>query len=545
MNDINDNIEDEGFGAILDKHLEETEQVGMTIKGIIVKIEDLFFYVDIGSKKEVRMKIEEIKDSYDNLLFKINDEIEFIFSNGVASYKKAIDVKKTKDFIDRLSNDEISSNIDITISKKIKTGYIVSYEEMSFFMPMYLSILKRDKDYVGGKFTVKVIRFDKDTHSIIVSRKDYLKEKTDKFNASLGDIKIGDIVECEVSSLSNYTIKLSVNGTNAIVKFNEISHKGNINPAKVYKVGDKIDAKLVEIEDRRSTLIMSIKQAKEDPWLNINDKYNVGDTIKANVVSIKEYGVFVALDNDIDGFIHISEISWNKERKNINDYVKLDDEFDCKVIEIKPENKNIKLSVKALQERPVEKFAKAFKVNDIIDGEVVAVKDFGAFIKIDFIDGILPNSKASWDKGKKCKDFMKEGEIVKVKIDEIDVKKNKVILNRKSLMPSPIDEFKLKYRVGDAIKGKVKNVVDFGLFISIEDISMDILIPIGECYPKDISDFSEGDEVEAILIRITDKISASIKRLEGKREKDDLAESMANANDDSSITLADMIRKRN
>ena len=543
----NDDMNNEEFAKMLDEHEKKSTQSHAITSGILVKLDDKFAYIDIGRKKEARINIEEFQDKDENVLCKVDDKIEFVFVDGVASYKKAEGVRKIQAFIKVVSNNEIEDNlIEVVIKRKIQSGFIVAYEDMSFFMPMSLAFLKRDGEYIGSRFIVKIIKCDTEQFNIIVSRKDYLTIKREKFQKLVEGINVGDIIDATITKLSDYTVILDVNGVNGVIKFNEISHKGNINPNRIYKVGDVIKAKVLEVEVKRESLILSSKQAKENPWDKIDEAYKVGDIVPARVLSMKEYGIFVALDDEIDGFVHISELSWNKEKKAPSDFVEVDKSYDFKILEIKQESKNIKLSLRETQEKPIDIFAKLYKVNDIIDGEVVSIKDFGAFVKIDFLDGILPNSKSSWDKSKRCSDLFKVGETIKVKIFDIDTKKSKVILDKKALMESPVTIFKRQNKVNDIIKGPIKSVVDFGLFIDI-GVGIDVFIPKAELYPKNPEDYNKGDEVEAILTRISDKISASINKLEKTRERRELDESMKEFNnDDDGFTMMDaVVRKTN
>ncbi len=542
----NENMEDNDFAKMLDAHEKQAEQGSAIIKGVIVKIDDAFVYVDVGRKNEARIKIEEFKDENDNLTQKVDDDIDIVYSNNIPSFTKAAGIKKIKVFIEKVTNNEVDNIIEVIVEKKIKSGFIVKYEDMSFFMPMSLAYLKKDKDHIGAKFKVKIIKCDTERFNIIVSRKDYLDIRKENFKKLVETVEIGDVVDATITNLSNYTVGLDVNGINSIIKFNEISHKGNINPSKIYKVGDVIKAKVLEKETSRETLILSSKQTKENPWDKIEDLYKVGDIVKAKVISMKDYGIFVALTDEIDGFVHISELSWNKEKNSPKDFVEVDATYDFKIMEVKKEESNIKLSLKETQEKPIDKFQKLYQVNDIVDAKVVAIKNFGAFLKVDFLDCILPNSKSSWDRSKKCSDLMEVGDEVKVKIFEIDTSKNKVILDKKALQESPLSEFKKKYKQYDFIKGTVKNTADFGIFLNTPE-GVDVFISNNELYPKTSNDYQKDEEVEAVLTRIGEKVSASVKQLEQQKERNEINESMKHFNSDNdtdNFTFMDAVKKK-
>jgi len=200
------------------------------------------------------------------------------------------------------------------------------------------------------------------------------------------------------------------------------------------------------------------------------------------------------------------------------------------------------VSLKKLLPKPIEQFLSKHRIGDVINGEISSITDFGAFVKLGELEGLLHNQECSWDKGIKCKDILKKGENVEVKIIDINRENGNVSLSKKALEESPAEKFATTHRNGDIVTGNVKDVKDFGIFISLED-GVDALIRMEDLYPLKAEEIEKGQEISAVLVFIDpkkDRIRASVKRLERQKEK----EALAQYSDDSSInTLADIMKK--
>ena len=185
---------------------------------------------------------------------------------------------------------------------------------------------------------------------------------------------------------------------------------------------------------------------------------------------------------------------------------------------------------------------KKHKEVEVLKGIIEALTDFGAFVKLDGIDGLLHNEDAYWNKNEKCKDLMKVGESVEVKIAKIDRQKERISLTRKGLIPSPVDEFAKKYSVDDTVVGTVRDIKDFGVFVKIDN-EMDALIRNEDLAPLKKEEIKVGDKINGIISLLdaeNNRIRVSVRRLEKQKEK----ASLKNFNDNASdkMTLGDIIK---
>ena len=193
-------------------------------------------------------------------------------------------------------------------------------------------------------------------------------------------------------------------------------------------------------------------------------------------------------------------------------------------------------------EKPFDEFKKNYKVGDVVKGSVVTITKFGAFIKIGTVEGLLRNEDVSWDRNETCKDLLKVGDEIEVKITSIDTKEDKVSLSRKDLEDSPIAKYAASHKVGDIVKGTIRNIKDFGLFVELEE-GVDALLRKEDI--SNIEDLKVGDEIESAIDYLDTKrnrIRLSVKRLSRQKERAVLNE--INSENDDNVTIGDLIKEQ-
>ncbi len=538
--------EGEDFVSMLG-HSEQLED-NVLKEGNIVKIDNANVMIDIKEKKEGRMSVDEIKDSHGKLLFKEGDCILVYVSrrNGLkVSYKKAQKYKKIIDEINSLGDNYKDKVVEGVIKESNKGGYVVeSSSGIEYFMPRHLSAFSKDRDnskLYGKSIKACIVEIRHHTNSIIISRKRYLDTNVaiQKENAKKL-VESGLAYEGVIKSITKFGLFVEIGAVEGLVHFTEISYKGPVNPAKAYKVGEKIQVKPIEYNEEKNRLSLSIRALFEDPWKEIKDEIKVGYVIRVVVSNLESYGAFVDLGNDVEGFLHISEMSWDKNIKQPSDCLKVGDEINVEVIEVDVDNRKLRVSLKKLQDKPFDKFVKAHKVGDILKGNVATITNFGAFVNLGNVDGLLHNEDAFWDKSKKCSDEFKVGDIIEVKIEKIDATNEKISLNRRYLIESPSEKFAKKYNIDDEISGKVIDIKDFGIFIKVDNEDIDALIKNEDLGNLSRENIKIGDAIKGALAHIdkkTNRVRLSIRRLQKKKERQELNE----YNSDEKITLGDAI----
>ncbi|MGL2529047.1 30S ribosomal protein S1 [Helicobacter pylori] len=541
------NDEEEDFAKLLEK--EETLEKGTIKEGLIVSINenDGYAMVSVGGKTEGRLALNEITDEKGQLMYQKNDPIVVHVSekgeHPSVSYKKAISQQKIQAKIEELGENYENAIIEGKIVGKNKGGYIVESQGVEYFLSRSHSSLKNDANHIGKRIKACIIRVDKENHSINISRKRFF-EVNDKRQLEVSKelLEATEPVLGVVRQITPFGIFVEVKGIEGLVHYSEISHKGPVNPEKYYKEGDEVHVKAIAYDEEKRRLSLSIKATIEDPWEEIQDKLKPGYAIKVVVSNIEHYGVFVDIGNDIEGFLHVSEISWDKNVSHPSHYLSVGQEIDVKIIDIDPKNRRLRVSLKQLTNRPFDVFESKHQVGDIVEGKVATLTDFGAFLNLGGVDGLLHNHDAFWDKDKKCKDHYKIGDVIKVKILKINKKDKKISLSAKHLVTSPTEEFAQKHKTDSVIQGKVVSIKDFGVFIHADGI--DVLIKNEDLSPLKKDEIKIGQEITCVVVAIeksNNKVRASVHRLERKKEKEELQ--AFNTSDDK-MTLGDILKEK-
>ncbi|QCT94797.1 S1 RNA-binding domain-containing protein [Caminibacter mediatlanticus TB-2] len=351
-----------------------------------------------------------------------------------------------------MNNLKIGDVVEFQIDKIIKGGFVGRKDGVEFFLPKSLSGLKEDESVVGKTIKAKVKEFKQ--NSVVVDRKAYLNDVKKEIE-NLKD----KIVNAKVVKVKPSGLVIDINGISGFVPRDEIFYR-KIDHKKYFDEGDEIEVILID-PDRR---VFSIKKVLPNPWEEVKD-LNPGDRIKVTVSHITDYGAFVDLGNGVEGFLHISEINWDGK----NDLT-LGEEIEVEIVEINPEEEKLRVTRKNLLTKPAEEFAKKYKVGDIVVGIITKFINVGAFVEVDGISVLMPNKFASFKKGEKASDIFEIGDKMEFKVITISPEENKVIVSRKDALPDPYEAFAKNNNIGDEVKGKVKYITDFGMFIDLGDI---------------------------------------------------------------------------
>jgi len=541
-------IEDVDFEAMLEESFKKSDSKSDLVEGVIVKIneDDDQAIIDIGRKNEAFLPLDQIRDEEGALKFKEGDTIDVVVTGNrgerpMVSHEMAKKRAALKAFIDE-HDEEQEYIIDGVVTKKNKGGYVVESDGLEFFMPRTLSYLSSKIDPIGKKVKAVIVKVDKEKNSVVISRKELIERDKAKVQEIVDRLlESKEAVEGTIKKITSYGMFVDVGGMDGLVHYSQISHKGPVNPSKYFEEGDMVNVVALEYDKKKRHLSLSIKDANPDPWKNIDEIIGVGDTVTATVSNIEPYGVFVDLGEDLEAFLHVSEVSWDKNVKHPKDYLEIGEDINVEVIEVDKEGRRLRVSLKSLLPKPMDAFVAKHKVGDIVTGTVSSLTDFGAFIKIDNVEGLLHNQEISWDKSKNARDLLKSGDEVEVKIIKIDSDAGKISLSKKVLEDSPVKAFAESHKVGDIVTGIVKDKKDFGVFIALED-NVDALIRSEDLHPLKADEIEKGQEIKGVISFIdsnNDRIRVSVKRLERQEERD--AMKQLNMDQDDSMTLGDAL----
>ena len=499
MSDLNNDL----FEEMLNDYLPEEKKSGDVIMGIITRKDMDFAYLDLSGKQEGRILIREVED------FNVGDTIEVKVLRNDEEYvivsKFLLD--KAREFLSY----EVDEIVTGTILKKIKGGYSVRVGKNEAFLPFSLASLERDKDYTEEKF--KFLIKEKGRNNLTLSRTDLVKkEELDYFNS----INVGDVVDGKVKEVLDFGVILELGPTTGFIHISEVSWDQVSDLIEKFGINDIVKAKIIEKDDEKRKIKLSLKQLEVDPWIEFKNTHIVGDTVKGTVKEVLDFGLVVEISKN-KGFVHISELAWNNAAKVLKQY-KEGDIIEAKIISIDDEKKNIKLSVKQLLENPWDSVKEKYSIGDVLERPIAEVFEFGLLVELEKgIEGLLHVSDLAYRRVSNLPSKYNVGENIKFKIINFNNEKNRLSLSAKALLDDVWEKIEEKYNVGDIVKGKVINVQDYGIFIEIQE-GIEVFIHKNEFSwdKNENKEYRTGDEVEFKIINIDKsekKIGGSIKQL--------------------------------
>ena len=499
MSDLNNDL----FEEMLNDYLPEEKKSGDVIMGIITRKDMDFAYLDLSGKQEGRILIREVED------FNVGDTIEVKVLRSDEEYvivsKFLLD--KAREFLSY----EVDEIVTGTILKKIKGGYSVRVGKNEAFLPFSLASLERDKDYTEEKF--KFLIKEKGRNNLTLSRTDLVKkEELDYFNS----INVGDVVDGKVKEVLDFGVILELGPTTGFIHISEVSWDQVSDLIEKFGINDIVKAKIIEKDDEKRKIKLSLKQLEVDPWIEFKNTHSVGDTVKGTVKEVLDFGLVVEISRN-KGFVHISELAWNNAAKVLKQY-KEGDIIEAKIISIDDEKKNIKLSVKQLLENPWDSVKEKYSIGDVLERPIAEVFEFGLLVELEKgIEGLLHVSDLAYRRVSNLPSKYNVGENIKFKIINFNNEKNRLSLSAKALLDDVWEKIDEKYNVGDIVKGKVINVQDYGIFIEIQE-GIEVFIHKNEFSwdKNENKEYRTGDEVEFKIINIDKsekKIGGSIKQL--------------------------------
>ncbi len=333
----------------------------------------------------------------------------------------------------------------------------------------------RPKDFVkkGQEIELKVIRMEPEERRINLSLKHFTPDPWFTFEERY---HVGDIVKGKVTKLTDYGAFIEVEeGIEGLAHISEFSWVRKLRkPEEMLHPGDLVDCMILNYDLQAGKVSLGLKQIQQNPWDNVSERYPFGMRLTRKIVKITAAGAFVELEEGIDGFLHVDDISWTKKIKNVASEFEVGQEVEVMVIESDPADRNIRLGIKQLSEDPWRSFAKAFRMGSIVEGVVTSVTDFGVFVKVQGeIEGLIKKQDLSENKDELYDDALKRfqaGMAVKATVVELSPDRQKLGLSirdlvhrqqREEMSRFMQDDSSDGYTLGDLLKqrdGGKKNV---------------------------------------------------------------------------------------
>jgi small subunit ribosomal protein S1 len=543
------------FEALLEKSFESgTPKENTVVNGTIIAIEAGQAIIDIGYKMEGRIDVREFTTpaSKDGEL-KIGDKVE-VYLERVENAKGEAVVSREKarreeawDKLEKAAKTE--ERVDGIIFGKVKGGFTVDLDGAIAFLPgsqVDVRPIKDTNPLMNVPQPFQVLKMDRKRGNIVVSRRAVLEESRAEQRAELvGNLAEGNTVDGIVKNITDYGAFVDLGGLDGLLHVTDIAWKRINHPSEMLNLGDSIKVQIIKVNKETNRISLGMKQLETDPWADVEGRFPIGSNQKGIVTNITDYGAFVELEAGVEGLVHVSEMSWTKKNVHPGKILSTSQEVEVMVLELDKEKRRVSLGLKQIEGNPWQNFAQSNTVGAILEVEIKNITEFGLFVGLgNDIDGMIHLSDLDWEKtGEEALKDHKKGDVIKAKVTDIDVEKERISLSIKALERDPFDEVSKTIKKGSTLTAVVSKVDEAGIevdcdgvkgFIKRSDLSRDR----NEQRPER---FSEGDKVDAKVVNLdkaSRKFNLSIKALELAEEKEAVEQY---GSTDSGASLGDIL----
>lgn len=523
----------EEMSEMLNESLEKFKKIkrGDIIKGKVVKVSEDGYFLDIKYKMEGFLpKNEESLFSKEtktiNNALEIDDEI-YVYVNNVDEKNGHIILSREKAKYIQLWEklNEIyrkKEKINAEVIGKTPDGLVVNLGIKGFVPKSQIEqrmIKEEDLDkYIGKKnLDFIIIKLDKKTEKVILSHRLIVEnERKILRKKTLANLKVGQIKEGIITNITNFGAFVDIGGVEGLLHISEITWRDMKDATKLLKLGDKIKVKIIDFDKEKNKISLSIKQISPDPWENVKERYSVGDEVEGRVISIKDFGAFIEIEEGLNGLLHISEMAWAYV-KSPSDLVKEGELLKLRILEIEPEKRKISLGLKQLLPDPWEDVDKKYPIGSVVEGKITQVTSYGANVELEAgVAGVIHLSEIDWKYIEKPSMVFKKYMVLPLKVIKIDKDSRIIFLSRKRTLPNPWDNIGNFYQTGSTVKGKITRIKDFGAFVELEK-GIEGFIPVSEIdwektrHPNE--KLKKGKEYEFKIINIDkDKLQITLSK---------------------------------
>ncbi len=559
-----DNSNGDNFAALFEESLKQDEvKEGDIVRGTVIAVAKDYAIIDIGYKSEGQVSLDEFRGADGSIAVKAGDVVDVLLEDReneagmcVLSKEKADRLKVWDEISAACERDEL---IEGTITQRVKGGLSVTIRGgVKAFLPgsqVDLRPVRNLDAFIGQNHKFKVIKFNKKRGNIVLSRRVLLeKERAALKESTLERLKEGQVVEGIVKNLTEYGAFIDLGGIDGLLHITDMSW-GRVNhPSELFQVGDHVRVKVLKFNPETERVSLGLKQISEDPWSRAAEKYVPGTVVRGKVVSLKDYGAFIELEEGIEGLVHICEMSWTRRVKHPSKVVAVGDVVEAVVLDVDVAQNRISLGMKQLEQNPYEQLTEKYPTGTVVKGRVRNIADFGIFVEIEEgIDGLVHISDMSWtQRVKHPSELFQKGDEVEAILQAIDTddgEKPKISLSIKHMVADPWSRIPYDYPIGKIVDAKILKVMDFGAFVEIEK-GVEGLVHVSEIAEERIEDpravLSEGQEAKVQIISLDPaerKIGLSIKGAVRAQEMADAQGYTVGANT-GGATLGDVMRSK-
>jgi small subunit ribosomal protein S1 len=350
-----------------------------------------------------------------------------------------------------------------TVMAAVKGGLSVDVGVRAF-MPASRSGVREAAEMeklVGQEIRCRITKLDVTEEDVVVDRR-VIAEEEERANKErrYSEITEGETVRGTVRSLADYGAFVDLGGVDGLLHVAEISWSRVNKPADLLSVGQEVEVRVLKVDPDKRRISLGMKQLLPHPWDAAADKYKPGERVRGTVTRLMDFGAFVEIEPGVEGLIHVSEMSWSKKVRKPSDAVKPGETVEAVILGVNVAERRISLGLKQALGDPWVEAAKNLGIGSVIEGPVVSITKFGAFVQIaEGVEGMIHVSEISAEKRiNHPQDVLKVGQTVKAQVLDVDGAKRNVRLSIKQMVPSSLDEYIVEHKEGDVVTGRVVQV---------------------------------------------------------------------------------------
>ncbi|MBQ2188430.1 MAG: 30S ribosomal protein S1 [Bacteroidales bacterium] len=444
------------------------------IEGTVVAKTSREVVVNIGFKSDGVIPISEFRHNPD---LKVGDKIEVYVENQegingqlVLSHKKARLLKSWDRVNEAYDSQEIVRGF---VKSRTKGGLIVDVFGIEAFLPGSQIDVKPIRDYdvfVNSTMEFKVVKINQEYKNVVVSHKALIEDEIEQQKSEIiSKLEKGQVLEGVVKNITNYGVFIDLGGVDGLIHITDLSW-GRINdPKEIVQLDQQIKVVILDFDDSKKRIALGLKQLTPHPWDALDPNLKVGDVVKGKVVVLADYGAFIEIAPGVEGLIHVSEMSWSQHLRTAQDFLKIGDEVEAKILTLDREERKMSLGMKQLVPDPWENIQERYPKGSKHTATVRNFTNFGIFVELEEgVDGMIHISDLSWSKKiKHPAEFTKIGDKIDVVVLDVDQEIRRLSLGHKQLEENPWDVFESIFTVGSIQQGTIISTSDKGVIVSL------------------------------------------------------------------------------
>ena len=472
---------EEDFAALLDATLgPDTGFAGSVVTGRVLRIDGDFAVLDVGLKSEGRVPLKEFAAPGQKAEVKSGDVYELFVERYedrdgsiVLSREKA---RREEAWTTLEKSHQAGIRVNGVIFGRVKGGFTVDLGGAVAFLPGSQVDIRPVRDVMplmGNAQPFQILKMDRARGNIVVSRRAVLEEtRAEQRSELIQGLKEGMILDGVVKNITDYGAFVDLGGVDGLLHVTDIAWRRINHPSEALTIGMPVKVQVIRFNQDTQRISLGMKQLMSDPWDGVALKYPVAAKFSGRVTNITDYGAFVELEAGVEGLVHVSEMSWTKKNAHPGKIVSTSEQVDVIILDVDEPKRRISLGLKQAQGNPWELFVEAHPVGSTIEGEIRNITEFGLFIGVGAeIDGMVHMSDISWDEaGEAAMQNYSKGQMVKAKVLDVDVEKERISLGIKQLQADPAAEVLDRVRKGDIVTCIVTKVEQNGIEVKVDEV---------------------------------------------------------------------------